>query len=76
MPAITRRASRSCRITAPTDQNARRMQVMIDGRSVYLTPGSTVEWSNLPITVDDIERIEVIRRSGSRVARRHSTRRA
>lgn len=44
-----------------TDQNARRMQVMIDGRSVYLTPGSTVEWSNLPITVDDIERIEVIR---------------
>ena len=44
-----------------TDQNARRMQVMIDGRSVYLTPGSTVEWSNLLITVDDIERIEVIR---------------
>ena len=29
-----------------TDQNARRMQVMIDGRSVYLTPGSTVEWSS------------------------------
>jgi iron complex outermembrane receptor protein len=37
------------------------MQVMIDGRSVYLPPVSTVDWADLPITVDDIERIEVIR---------------
>ncbi len=44
-----------------TDQYARRMQVMIDGRSVYLPPTSTVSWANLPITLDDIERIEVIR---------------
>ncbi len=44
-----------------TDQYARRMQVMIDGRSVYLPPVSTVDWANLPVTVDDIERIEVIR---------------
>lgn len=44
-----------------TDQYARRMQVMIDGRSIYLPPVSTVNWANLPITVDDIERIEVIR---------------
>lgn len=44
-----------------TDQYARRMQVMIDGRSVYLPPVSMVDWSNLPITLDDIERIEVIR---------------
>jgi len=44
-----------------TDQYARRMQVLIDGRSVYLPPVSMVDWSNLPITVDDIERIEVIR---------------
>ncbi|MBI3221939.1 MAG: TonB-dependent receptor [Nitrosomonadales bacterium] len=44
-----------------TDQYARRMQVMIDGRSVYLPPVSMVSWANLPITVDDIERIEVIR---------------
>lgn len=43
------------------DQYARRMQVMIDGRSVYLPPISMVDWSDLPITVDDIERIEVIR---------------
>lgn len=44
-----------------TDQYARRMQVMIDGRSVYLPPISTVNWADLPITVDDIDRIEVIR---------------
>lgn len=44
-----------------TDQYARRMQVLIDGRSAYLPPASTVDWANLPITVDDIERIEVIR---------------
>ena len=44
-----------------TDQYARRMQVMIDGRSVYMPPASTVDWAYLPITVDDIERIEVIR---------------
>lgn len=44
-----------------TDQYARRMQVMIDGRSVYLPPLSAVGWADLPITLDDIERIEVIR---------------
>jgi iron complex outermembrane receptor protein len=44
-----------------TDQYARRMQVMIDGRSVYMPPLSMVNWAALPITVDDIERIEVIR---------------
>lgn len=44
-----------------TDQYSRRMQVLIDGRSVYLPPLSTVSWADLPITVDDIERIEVIR---------------
>jgi iron complex outermembrane recepter protein len=44
-----------------TDQYSRRMQVMIDGRSVYLPPVNTVDWADLPITIDDIERIEVIR---------------
>ena len=44
-----------------TDQYSRRMQVLIDGRSVYLPPMNTVDWADLPITVDDIERIEVIR---------------
>ena len=44
-----------------TDQYARRMQVLIDGRSVYMPPMSMVDWTDLPITVDDIARIEVIR---------------
>lgn len=42
-------------------QNAPGMQVLIDGRSVYLPPFNVVDWSLLPITMDDIERIEVIR---------------
>lgn len=44
-----------------TDQYSRRMQVMVDGRSLYMSPNNTVDWSNLPITIDDIFRIEVIR---------------
>jgi iron complex outermembrane receptor protein len=44
-----------------SDEYARRMQVLIDGRSVYAPSGGGVEWTNLPLTVDDIERIEVIR---------------
>lgn len=44
-----------------TDQYSRRMQVMLDGRSVYMSPNNTVDWSNLPITIGDIARIEVIR---------------
>jgi len=44
-----------------SDQYARRMQVLIDGRSVYLAPFSDVDWESLPITVDDIERVEVVR---------------
>lgn len=40
------------------------MQVLIDGRSVY-SPASFggVDWQSLPITVDDIERIEIVRGS-------------
>lgn len=44
-----------------TDQYSRRMQVLVDGRSVYMSPNNTVDWADLPITIDDIERIEVIR---------------
>ncbi|HKJ75981.1 MAG TPA: Plug domain-containing protein, partial [Gammaproteobacteria bacterium] len=39
----------------------RRLQVLVDGRSVYTPMVSNVDWSNLGITMDDIERIEVIR---------------
>lgn len=44
-----------------TDQYARSMQVMIDGRSVYMPPAGTVDWASLPVVLEDIERIEVIR---------------
>lgn len=44
-----------------TDNFARRMQVMVDGRSVYLPPYGMVIWDDLPLLLEDIERIEVIR---------------
>lgn len=44
-----------------SDQYARRMQVLIDGRSIYLAPTGGVDWAELPFFLDDIERIEVVR---------------
>lgn len=44
-----------------TDQYSRRMQVLVDGRSVYLPPFGGVDWSGLPLLIEDIERIEVVR---------------
>jgi len=44
-----------------TDGYARRMQVLIDGRTVYLPPYGHVSWSELPLDIGDIERIEVVR---------------
>lgn len=44
-----------------SDQYARRLQVLIDGRSVYGPLLGSVFWSTLPLAIDDIERIEVIR---------------
>ena len=43
------------------DEFSRRLQVLIDGRSVYLPSFGGVPWSPLPLALDDIERIEVIR---------------
>ncbi|MBV4535317.1 MULTISPECIES: TonB-dependent receptor plug domain-containing protein [Pseudomonas] len=40
---------------------ARRMQVLIDGRSVYRAGLATVDWSDIPVALEDIERIEVFR---------------
>lgn len=40
-----------------------RLEVMIDGRSVYLPLLSTVRWETLGISVHDVERIEVVRGS-------------
>lgn len=40
---------------------ARRMQVLIDGRSVYVPAYGGVPWADLPLALEDIERIEVVR---------------
>lgn len=39
----------------------RQLQVLIDGRSVFIPSFGGVPWSNLPLMIDDIERIEVTR---------------
>lgn len=44
-----------------SDEFARRMQVLVDGRSVYNALFGGVFWIDLPLALDDIERIEVIR---------------
>lgn len=40
---------------------ARRMQVLVDGRSIYQPLLASVDWIGLPVELADIERIEVIR---------------
>lgn len=44
-----------------TSSYAARMQVLIDGRTVYEPLYGGVQWSELPIAIADIERIEVTR---------------
>lgn len=44
-----------------SDAYARRMQVLIDGRSVYGPLTGGVFWLDLALAIDDIERIEVTR---------------
>lgn len=51
----------------PTDEDySPRVQVLIDGRSMY-SPlfGNGVNWVALPVAIEDIERIEVVRGSNS-----------
>ncbi|MCD6060344.1 MAG: TonB-dependent receptor plug, partial [Moraxellaceae bacterium] len=40
---------------------ARRMQVLVDGRSIYQPLLASVDWLGMPLELADIERIEVIR---------------
>lgn len=47
------------------NQHPKRMQVLIDGRSVYHSAFGGVHWDTLPITLNDIERIEVLRGSNA-----------
>lgn len=46
-----------------SDDFPNRLEVMVDGRSVYLPLLSTVVWTSLGVHIDDIERIEVVRGS-------------
>ena len=43
------------------DPYAKRMQILIDGRSVYTPLFGGPIWSNIPLALDDIERVEVVR---------------
>ena len=43
------------------DPYAKRMQIQIDGRSVYTPLFGGPIWSNIPLALDDIERVEVVR---------------
>ncbi len=47
------------------NQHPKRMQVLIDGRSVYHSAFGGVHWDTLPITLDDVDRIEVLRGSNA-----------
>jgi len=44
-----------------SDDYSRRVQVLVDGVSIYAPSTGAVLWQDLPITVEDIERIEVVR---------------
>lgn len=44
-----------------SDEFSRRMQVLVDGRSVYVPSFGGVPWISLPLALEDIARIEVIR---------------
>lgn len=44
-----------------SDRYAHNMQVLIDGRSIYEASHGLVAWNDLPIALEDIARIEVIR---------------
>ena len=43
------------------DAFSRRLQVLVDGRSIYSAAFGAVQWQELPLVIDDIERIEVVR---------------
>ena len=48
-----------------SDDFPRRLEVMIDGRSVYFPIISAVDWTSLGLHLEDIERIEVVRGSNT-----------
>lgn len=43
------------------DQYPKRMQVLVDGRAIYNPGYNGVIWASLPLTINDIDRIEIVR---------------
>jgi len=54
-------AERSITSYGMSDQLGRRIQVLVDGRSVYDPVFGGALWQSLPVTLADVERIEVVR---------------
>ena len=50
-----------------SDFQPRRMQVLVDGRSVYLSTFSNTDWPFLGVELSDVERIEVVQGSDAAV---------
>lgn len=48
-----------------SDQFQHRLQILVDGRAVYQPTFGDPAWNDLPLAIDDIERIEVIRGSNA-----------
>ncbi|EDY85880.1 TonB-dependent receptor [gamma proteobacterium HTCC5015] len=44
-----------------SDHYSRRLQVLVDGRSIYTPAFGGIVWESLPIHINDIERVEIIR---------------
>lgn len=44
-----------------SDQYSRWLQVLVDGRSIYTPSIGGVEWSHVPLVLEEIERIEITR---------------
>ncbi len=44
-----------------SDEYARGMQVLVDGHSIYNAAFGGVFWTDYPLLIEDIERVEVIR---------------
>jgi iron complex outermembrane recepter protein len=42
-------------------ENSKRVQVLVDGRSIYVPSLAGIPWQDMAITIDDIDKIEVTR---------------
>lgn len=65
VPGFSVSATRDNRFTLAyhglADAYSRRFQVLVDGRSIYSPNFGEVDWNTLPLAIEDIDRIEVVR---------------